>query len=94
MLSVLVQVSLSSVRWLEILSFGTFLKGISSSSIARGIHSEMDRSIYQAQFQELNETHLRSNLTFIINDPISVNCTDNRHATGRITLSIEGIMCY
>ena len=59
--------------------------------LARGVATGMNRSIYKSQLQALNETHLRSNLTFIVNYEISVNCTDGGHAARNMSVTIEGI---
>ena len=59
--------------------------------LARGVSTGMNRSTYQSQLQVLNETHVRSNLTFTVNAEISVNCTDGCHAARNMSVKIEGI---
>ena len=58
--------------------------------LIRGVHTDLDRDLYRTQLQEINATHLRSNLTFINNDQISFICTDSENTAEIITVSIEG----
>ena len=62
--------------------------------LARGVATGMNRGTHQTQLQVLNETHLKSNLTFIVNYEISVNCTDGGHVARNMTVIIEGVSLY
>ena len=54
--------------------------------------SESDAGFYHGRLQELNSTHLRSNLTFTFTSQITISCSDDSENTST-TISIEGIYC-
>ena len=56
----------------------------------RGRQNESFAGSYQGQFQELNDTHLRSTLTFTFTSPTTINCTD-LSANNSTTIMIEGM---
>ena len=53
--------------------------------------SESDAGSYHGKFWEINSTHLRSNITFIINKQTLIQCSDNI-VDENITLGIEGVI--
>ena len=61
-------------------------------NFVRGRASEPDVGSYHGRLQELNSTHLRSNLTFTFTSQITISCYDGSANTST-TISTEGIYC-
>ena len=59
-------------------------------NFVRGRQSESNAGSYQGQLTELNDTHLRSTLTFTFTAPITINCTD-QSASSSINVTVEGM---
>ena len=55
----------------------------------RGRSSLSDAGLYNGRLQELNSTHLRSNLTFTFTSQITISCSDGC-ANSSITVTVEG----
>ena len=60
-------------------------------SFVRDRSNKSERGFYHGEFWEINSTHVRSNITFIINKQALIQCSDNI-ALENITLGIEGVI--
>ena len=58
----------------------------------RGRSNQSESGPYDGRLQELNSTHLRSNLTFTFTSQITISCSDGS-ANISITVTVEGIPC-
>ena len=54
--------------------------------------NESDAGPYHGRLQELNSTHLRSNLTFTFTSQITISCSDGSENIS-ITVTVKGIPC-
>ena len=66
-------------------------------NLLRGVHSiSSSDNTYQWQLVELDENRLQSSVTFLFNNEITINCTNNAGDSSSITVVTEGktgLMC-
>ena len=60
-------------------------------NFVRDRSNESEAGSYHGKLWEINSTHLRSNITFIITEQISIQCSDNI-VDENITLGIEDVI--
>ena len=61
-------------------------------TFVRDRSNESEGGSYHGELWEINSTHLRSNITFIITEETSIHCSDEI-VDENVTLSIEGDVC-